>query len=228
MFIRIFNIFFILGVLVMYSGNACNKLAIEDRQAPPYLAKYHARFDGYYTMPETAERLDEGISDRCFYIESDTEKEESLRFYCGHIIMNICGEVENRFLDKNLYFIDRYSERFHNFTQLISQAKYSDIERLLFHQAPYWGIVNNLWGLIVRLSREHPNEGDLLFRITLSLDLSLKKCSTYLEDWVKNSADLFYSYTHLLGDSFVQSPEYKAMYAEVEKMLAEGITLGKE
>jgi hypothetical protein len=61
----------------------------------------------------------------------------------------------------------------------------------------------------------------------LSIPVALAKCCEIMDIIQPGEGQHFLRlFTALcLNDSYKQSPEYKAMYAEVEKMLTHGITL---
>jgi hypothetical protein len=175
-------------------------------------------------MPETPNDM-EGI------LECHHSCSENAEYVWQNIDFNIVFEVYCRLKDGDQYFIDKYIRRFDSFMQLVSRNEYKDVIPLLFHRPPYnMGLVDSLsieCFSILRIS-EYPNTSlEMIFRMTKGLDTSLRRNPIYIRDYVDHNASLIWAYETLIASPDL-GPAYQAISTEVEKMLTDGITIGKE
>jgi hypothetical protein len=187
----------------------------------------HASDRGFvWHMPETQEAMI-GVVRRA-------NDKEWLVYFWRNIQIIICIELGCRCVDGDKYFIDKYLARLDRFLYITGMHEYEEVVKPLFEGLLKTGnsslcesLWNNIYGWDCKaidgkdgLSRESMH---LLYTVQC-LDVLFKKYHVYEKE--KRSKTLLQCYYEMcLNSTYTESPEYKAMYAEVERMLKEGITL---
>jgi hypothetical protein len=203
------------GHLAEYHANVQRRLALGPNYQSYFMPRNQMEFSALYK---------ESMSGK-LYLQTVSKHNlnEALRIIWGEIMINIGSEICARSKDKNRFLLDKYLLDFSAFVSCVDKC---EDKTFIFHLCSGEEIEcleNVLFGWLIGLDqcvkgKELP-QADVLYLVT-------KLNNIFSSTEVFKDYTLLDSYNSLLLDeTFVQSPEYKTMYAEVEKMLTGGITL---
>lgn len=219
----------------MMETNALATLAIESNEGEN-LAKYHSYVQHQLSlgpsfktcfMPKNSiefnKLYDECMSGRFRMPGSlGLTLDDTLRGVWGEIINDAFSELAARCRDKNRVLLDKYIDYFSEFVVCVDHCKDKDFTFHLWSGTVIESLGDVISGCPIGLatSREAPQLETLY--LAKRLDDIFSRSDTFRD------IGLLDSYNCIVFGGLLDSPEYKAMYAEVEKMLTEGTTLVTE
>ena len=207
------------------------ELPIEEGEGT-HLAKYHAvmlereklgpSYASCYMPSNKAE----------FLVLSDLYEKRQLPFYCGYrskkeildivwftMMKNICSEIYYRTLDRRRELLDKYLKSFSVFVSLVDECK--NMNSPLYSEE-ITSLGSDLFRRVLELNRR-VREGELpkeeLEYLVMSLDQIFENSSVF------KGTDLLSTVSKSLGESFYESPAYKAMYETIKQMFMNGISI---
>jgi hypothetical protein len=209
-------------MLPLFSMNAeamLPQLCIETNESG-YLLSYHqscerdAELERDYYMPGTQEELE-----ALFGVYSATEYKDAVVI---DMTANIEGELSARCQDGDIRMLDKYLGHMSTSFALINDFRDLEFsEEFFLHFADDF----DRWILEMEdLVRENSN----FTRESLHLPYTVKYIDGLYSGirCLSDRGSIFEEYCKCCLDaSYKQSPEYKALYAEIEKIFTEGITL---